>query len=521
VAVIGHGHWGKNHVRNFHDLGALTVVCDRDPERRLAVENAYPGTETCADVEDVLSMDNVQGVVLATPAETHEALALRCLEAGRDVLVEKPLALTVAGGERLVAKARESGRILMVGHILEYHPGIQALQDLVASGGVGTLQYVYSNRLNLGKVRREENILWSFAPHDVAFMLRLLGEMPVEVAASGGNYVHPEIADVTVTTLGFPGGVRGHIHVSWLHPFKEQKLVVVGDKGMAVFDDQTKSLELYEHGIEWVGEVPVARKAEPQQLPYPDAEPLREECQAFLNAISTRQPPITDGESGLRVLRVLSACQTSMEKGGVVEQMGTTENGYYRHATAIIDPGATIGEGTKIWHFCHVMGSATIGRDCILGQNSFVGEQCTIGNRVKIQNNVSIYQGVDLEDDVFCGPSMVFTNVRNPRAHVERKEAFERTHVGRGATLGANCTVVCGNKIGRFATVAAGAVVTSDVPDYALVMGVPARPAGWMCACGERLASAAESTPAVLSCSECGQAYVLGDKGLCPESATA
>jgi UDP-2-acetamido-3-amino-2,3-dideoxy-glucuronate N-acetyltransferase len=210
-----------------------------------------------------------------------------------------------------------------------------------------------------------------------------------------------------------------------------------------------------------------------------------------------------------------------MEKGGVVEQMGTTENGYYRHATAIIDPGATIGEGTKIWHFCHVMGSATIGRDCILGQNSFVGEQCTIGNRVKIQNNVSIYQGVDLEDDVFCGPSMVFTNVRNPRAHVERKEAFERTHVGRGATLGANCTVVCGNKIGRFATVAAGAVVTSDVPDYALVMGVPARPAGWMCACGERLASAAESTPAVLSCSECGQAYVLGDKGLCPESATA
>ena len=497
-------------------MGALAAVCDSDPERLGIIRQKYPNIKTAPDLDTLLSMESIQGVVLATPAVTHEAMALQCLEAGRDVLVEKPLALTVAGGERLVAAARECGRILMVGHILEYHPGIIALQELVAAGGVGRLQYVYSNRLNLGKVRREENILWSFAPHDVAFILRLLGEMPVEVAATGGNYLHPEIADVTVTTLAFPGGVRGHIHVSWLHPYKEQKLVVVGDQAMAVFDDQSKSLEIYEHDIEWVGETPVARKAEPRRISYPDGEPLRAECEAFVRAIQTRQPPITDGESGLRVLRVLSGCQTSLEKGGVVEQMGSEENGYYRHASAIVDPGANIGEGTRIWHFCHVMGSAQIGRDCILGQNTFVGSQCVIGNGVKIQNNVSLYEGVVLEDDVFCGPSMVFTNVRNPRAHVERKDAFEETHVGIGATFGANCTVVCGNSIGAYATVAAGAVVTSDVPAHALVMGVPARIVGWMCMCGERLGEPTIEEGQTIACLSCNRSYTGQAGGLQP-----
>ena len=500
-------------------MGALTAVCDADPARLSDVRAQYPGIKTVENIDELLTMDSVKGVVLATPAVTHESLAMRCMEAGRDVLVEKPLALTVAGGERLVAAAKEHGRILMVGHILEYHPGILALQQMAKDGELGRLQYVYSNRLNLGKVRREENILWSFAPHDVAFILRLLGEMPIEVSATGGNYLHPEIADVTVTTLAFPGGVRGHIHVSWLHPFKEQKLVVVGDQAMAVFDDQSKSLEIFEHAIDLDGDVPVARKQEPRRIQYPDDEPLRSECQAFVQAIKTRVPPITDGESGLRVLRVLSGCQVSLEKGGVVEQMGASENGYYRHASAIVDPGATIGEGTRIWHFCHVMGSSSIGKNCILGQNTFVGAHCVIGNGVKIQNNVSLYEGVVLEDDVFCGPSMVFTNVRNPRAHIERKDAFENTIVGKGATFGANCTVVCGNKVGAFATVAAGAVVTSDIPAHALVMGVPARIVGWMCACGERLNFDTFDKGQKASCAACSSSYTMAENGLQEDAA--
>lgn len=176
------------------------------------------------------------------------------------------------------------------------------------------------------------------------------------------------------------------------------------------------------------------------------------------------------------------------------------------HETAVVDDGAVIGSGTRIWHFCHVMGSARLGADCVLGQNVFVAGGVTIGDRVKIQNNVSVYAGVVLEDDVFCGPSMVFTNVRNPRAHVERKDAFEVTRVGRGATLGANCTVVCGNSVGAYSMVAAGAVVTSDVPERALVMGVPARVYGWMCECGERLTGGSARPVGSTTCQRCGVA---------------
>jgi UDP-2-acetamido-3-amino-2,3-dideoxy-glucuronate N-acetyltransferase len=509
IAVIGHGYWGKNHVRNFHALGALKVVCDKSAERRAAVQDEYPGVDVATQLSTILERHDVQGVILATPAETHFALAMDCLEAGVDVLVEKPLALHVREGAQLVDIAAANNRILMVGHILEYHPGIITLKELVRSGRLGKIQYLYSNRLNLGRVRREENILWSFAPHDVAIILRLLGEMPESVSATGGSYLQPDIADVTVSTFAFPGGVRAHIHVSWLHPFKEQKLVVVGDQAMAVFDDQTKELSLYKHAIDWVDRVPIPRRADPELIPYSQDEPLRAECQDFLDAIRTRKAPIADGESGLRVLEVLSRCQQSLEQGGRVLPMDSKNDGYFAHATATIDSGANIGKGTKIWHYSHVMGSSRIGESCILGQNVFVGPHCEVGNRVKIQNNVSIYQGVTLDDEVFCGPSTVFTNVKNPRAHVERKHAFDKTHVGRGATLGANCTVICGNNIGAYAMIAAGAVVTREVPAHALVAGVPAKLMGWVCSCGERVGQGVSPPADGTACVHCGHILKL------------
>lgn len=181
--------------------------------------------------------------------------------------------------------------------------------------------------------------------------------------------------------------------------------------------------------------------------------------------------------------------------------------GFWAHPTAVVDEGARVGDGTRIWHFCHVMSGARIGRRCSLGQNVFVAGGTTIGDNVKIQNNVSVYEGVHLEDDVFCGPSMVFTNVVNPRSHVSRKDEYRTTHVGRGATFGANCTVVCGRRVGRYAFIAAGAVVTRDVPDYALVMGVPGKVAGWMCACGVRLRLAPRDPASSPTCSACGARY--------------
>jgi len=315
IAVIGCGYWGKNLVRNFNQLGALRMVCDGvEGARQLAAEMA-PHAEVATHVDAVWSAP-VEGVVIATPAETHYALTRQALVAGKDVLVEKPLALTYEQGFDLVRLAERQGRILMVGHVLEYHPGIGRLLELVRSGELGKVRYVYSNRLSLGKVRREENILWSFAPHDIAIILRLMGNLPFQVIACGGSYVQPNIADVTVTNLLFDNGVRAHIYVSWLHPFKEQRLVVIGARKMASFDDVAKKLVLYDQHVDVHNGEPAPVKGDGQEISYPSEEPLRLECQAFLEAMTTRRPPLTDGASGLRVLKVLQAAQRSLVTNG-------------------------------------------------------------------------------------------------------------------------------------------------------------------------------------------------------------
>lgn len=315
LAVIGCGYWGKNLVRNFYELGSLAMVCDATPSGRVTAQHLAPQATIVTQIEEVLESD-VTGVVIATPAETHHAITLCALQAGKDVFVEKPLALTYEQGLQMVRLAEKNERILMVGHVLEYHPAIVGLRELVQGGELGKVHYIYSNRLSLGKIRREENILWSFAPHDVAVILRLVGSLPFEVIACGGNYIQPNIADVTVTNLLFDNGVRAHIHVSWLHPFKEQRLVVVGSKKMASFDDVSKQLMLYDQRVEWQEGQPIPVKHEGENVPFSSAEPLRIECQAFLEAIVTRQSPLTDGKSGLGVLRVLQAAQRSLVTNG-------------------------------------------------------------------------------------------------------------------------------------------------------------------------------------------------------------
>lgn len=521
VAVVGAGYWGKNLVRNFHQLGALGVVCDCDPVCLASYEERYPGVPLRLAASDVFEDGAIEAVAIATPAETHYTLVKEALLAGKDVLVEKPLCLEEDQAAELVALATKKQRVLMVGHLLRYHPAFVKLQELVEAGELGRVYYIYSNRLNLGRIRREENILWSFAPHDVSAILALAGEMPEKVVSRGGNYLHEHIADVTVSILEFASGLRAHIFVSWLHPYKEQRLVVVGDRKMAVFNDVApagQKLLLYPHQIEWRNQVPTAHKAEAVPVAVDDTEPLRLECQHFLECVRTRSTPLTDGEEGRRVLQVLNACQRSLDQGqrsGLEELvLGGREEAvlggplaraakFYVHPTAVIDQPCEIGEGTKIWHFTHVMAGARIGRNCVLGQNVMVAPDVVIGDNVKIQNNVSVYTGVVLEDDVFCGPSMVFTNVVNPRSHVSRRHEFKPTVVRRGATIGANATVVCGHQIGAYAFVGAGAVVTRDVPQYALVVGVPAQLAGWMCQCGERLSF--DSERAV--CARCGTRY--------------
>jgi UDP-2-acetamido-3-amino-2,3-dideoxy-glucuronate N-acetyltransferase len=510
VGLIGYGHWGRNLARNLSALGALRVICDPDSTARATARRTCPEANVTGDAGEVLRDPGLEAVVIATPAALHAGLATQALQAGKDVFVEKPLALRVEDGEALAEEARRRDRILMVGHLLEYHPAVERLCELIARGELGRLRYVYSNRLNLGRIRTEENALWSFAPHDVHVMLRLLGERPVDVTCRGGSYLQHAVADVTMSTLTFASGVRAHVFVSWLHPYKEQKLVVVGDRKMAVFDDtlDAEKLQLYPHRVDWIDRLPVAVKSEAETIAVEDEEPLAREMRHFLECVVSRIRPRTDAASGVDVLRVLDACQRSLERGGAPVRLDGPPSDVYVHDTATVDAGASVGAGTRIWHYSHVMGGARIGRGCSLGQNVFVANEATIGDNVKIQNNVSVYEGVTLEDDVFCGPSMVFTNVINPRSHVSRKTEFQPTRVGKGATIGANATIVCGHVLGRYAFVGAGAVVTADVPDHALVLGNPARVAGWMCECGVRLPLGIDARDERQTCGKCGAHYV-------------
>lgn len=510
VAVIGAGYWGKNLVRNYHELGALACVCDIVEETRREARDKY-GVHTVADYQQVLRNPDIQAVAIAVPATQHYDLAKQALAAGKDTYVEKPLALRTSEGEELVSLAAQQQRILMVGHILEYHPAILELKRLVHDGQLGRIHYIYSSRLNLGRLRSEENILWSFAPHDISAILFLLGEMPSSVSAHGGSYLNPQIVDTTLSTFDFKSGVKAHIFVSWLHPFKEQKLAIIGDKKMAVFDDvePERKLVIYSHSIDWLDRNPVAQKHPGDTVALSKSEPLRLECEHFLQCVATRQQPRTNGESALRVLRILEYCEDSLRRNGQpVSTAAPPQAHFFAHPTAVIDQPCEIGEGTKIWHFSHIMAGAKLGKGCNLGQNVVISPDVVIGNNVKIQNNVSVYTGCILEDDVFCGPSMVFTNVTNPRSHIVRRHEYKQTLVRQGASLGANSTIVCGISIGRYAFVAAGAVVTRDVSDYALMAGVPAKRIGWMCYCGVRL----QGSESQCACPACGRKYsVQGD----------
>ena len=501
VAVVGMGHWGKNLVRNFAQLGALRLVCDLDPTVESAYRDKYSNVAFSTSYEAVLNDEQVQAVVISTPAAMHFQMTRDALQAGKDVFVEKPLALNVKEGEELASLATRYQRILMVGHILRYHPAVIKLSQLVRNGDLGRILYIYSNRLNIGKIRREENILWSFAPHDVSVMQALLNEQPSKVSCQGGSYLSEDVADVTVSQFLFPSGVQAHIFVSWLHPVKEQRLVVVGMEKMAVFDDTAKDkLVLYPHRVEWHNRIPTAIRADAEIVPVEETEPLRAECAHFLECVESRQQPRTDAHEALRVLRILEACQQSLPQGA---------RPYTLHPTAVVDEACQIGAGTKVWHFSHILHNSKVGENCTIGQNVMVGPDVTIGNGCKIQNNVSIYKGVTLEDYVFCGPSAVFTNVFNPRSEITRMGELKPTLVRRGASIGANATIVCGHTIGEYAFIGAGSVVTKDIPAYALVYGNPAIQRGWMCKCAASKISFNKSHQA--ACGTCGREYHLSD----------
>ncbi len=488
ISVIGCGYWGKNLVRNFMELGALHSVCDTNQQ---LVEKASQTYGVPAETFEQVLGNDAHGVVIASPATQHFTLTQKALNSGKHVFVEKPLSLKVEEAKNLCDLSIKVDRKIMVGHLLQYHPAFLELKQLIAKGIIGRLQHIYSNRLNLGKFRNEENILWSFAPHDISMILALAGGLPEKIYATGACYLNPNIQDMATTHMLFKNGIQSHVFVSWLHPVKEQKLVVVGDQGMIIFDDLLpwdEKLKLYPHKVTWVNGFPQPEKAEVVNIPLKVAEPLKLECQHFIDCILHQNNPRTDGWEGLRVLQVLDAAQRSLDSGTNIILKDEILP-YFAHQTAIIDNGCEIGDGTKIWHFSHIIKGTKIGKECVIGQNVMIGPNVIVGDFCKIQNNVSLYKGVILGDGVFCGPSCVFTNVHNPRAEIQRKDEFRPTHVERGVTIGANATIICGNQLGAYSLIGAGAVVTKDVKPHALMAGNPAKQIGWVSHAGEKLAN--------------------------------
>jgi predicted dehydrogenase len=314
IALVGGGYWGRNLGRNFAELGALGAIVDTNPETAGALSAA-----TGAPVRtfaDVLADPAIKGVAIATPAPTHAQVASQAIGAGKHVFVEKPISLTLEDADRLIALADSAKRVLMVGHLLRYHPHFIALKRQVEAGAVGRPLYMHSNRLSLGKVRTEENVLWSFAPHDVSMLLAIAGEQPSKVSAQGSAFVTPGVADWCTAQFVFPGGLRGHIQTSWMHHVKEQRFSVTGEKGTIVFEDSLpdwdRKLMLYPHSLDRIGPVPVPVKGEPVSVSVEKSEPLKEECREFLSAIAEERAPLTDGHEGRAVLSVLDAAEKEL-----------------------------------------------------------------------------------------------------------------------------------------------------------------------------------------------------------------
>lgn len=495
ICLIGAGRWGANLLRDFHSLGALHSVCESSLTLIETYQPKYPDLTFYTQI-DQIDRSMVSAVVIATPATCHYEMVSRCLRDGFDVYVEKPLALKYSEGRELVEIAKSVGKRLMVGHLLQYHPAIVSIKQMIRENLVGKIRYIKSNRLNLGQIRTGENVLWSFAPHDISIILSLLDErLPHKLICDGFSTINPPICDSTTTIMHFDNQQYAEICVNWLYPFKEQSLIIVGDRGMITFKDSRTDPELllYPQPVttDKDGNV-VLNKADPKRIEFNvSASPLTIECQHFIDCcLNPDLKCRTDGPEALRVLAVLEMAQISLENQGksvtpvdlAVGEKNVSEkvpknDDVFIHSTAIVEKGCTLGKGSKVWQWCHLMPSI-IGEDCSFGQSVYVGKGVVIGSHCRIQNNVNIYSGVELQDGVFLGPNCTTTNDKNPRAEYTKGGQYLKTLIKKGATVGAAAVIVCGTTLGEYCMVGAGSVVTKDVPPYTLVVGNPAKAIG-------------------------------------------
>lgn len=480
IGLIGGGYWGKNLIREFNNCGVLDTICELNNSILDNYKIQYPNVNLTNDWNSILNNSSITAVCISLPAELHYKFSKQALLANKDVFVEKPITLDLDEAKELVSIAKTNNKILMVGHLLHYHPCVEKMKELITDNKIGKIINIVSNRLNLGKFRTQENVLWSFAPHDISVCLALCNnKLPIKMNCHGQVNLTNGIHDITNSILEMENNTYININVNWLNPYKEQRMVIIGEKGMIEFNDTLRcnKLLLYPDYIEWSNTVPTYPqpiKNEPIVIEYDTTKsPLLKECEYFVECCRERKTPITNGEEGLRVLEVLKSLQDSLENNG--KNVYFNKLDYYSHPTSIIDNGAKIGINSKIWHFTHISDKAIIGENCNIGQNVFIANNTIIGNHCKIQNNVSIYSGVKCEDYVFFGPSCVLTNDKNPRSQYPKNGNYLETYIETGVTIGANATIVCGIRIGKYSLIGAGAVITKDVEPYSVMVGNPGK----------------------------------------------
>ena len=493
IGLIGGGYWGKNLIREFNKIGALHTICDINTKALESYTKEYPSVNTTTNWDDVLRNKDITAVCIALPAEMHFSFAKKSLLAGKDVYIEKPITLDMKEAEELIQIAKDEDKILMVGHLLHYHPCIEKIKEMVFSGKIGKVKNIVANRLSLGIFRTQENVMWSFAPHDISVILSLCGDkLPQSVSCSGKDHITKGIQDITNSVLIYDDKYV-NINVNWLNPYKEQKMSIIGDKGMILFDDVSKENKItyFPEYIQYSSDIACI----PQPIKNNEinieidmtVSPLLKECMHFVECCIERKKPITDGEEGLRVLKVLNSLQASLLSGKQEIIQTTNEvKKYYVHETAYVDEGAIIGDGTKIWHYSHICKGAKIGKNCNIGQNVFIADGAILGDHCKVQNNVSIYAGVEAEDYVFFGPSCVLTNDINPRGMHAKGGHYIKTKLESGVTLGANCTIVCGNTLGKHCLIGSGAVICKDVEPHSIMVGNPGKKIGTIDEFGNR-----------------------------------
>jgi len=493
IALIGAGNWGKNYLRVLEKLGVLAALAEKEASVREKYASLYPQLYITDDYKKLLTNPAIDAFVVATPAHTHYQIAQEILLANKDVLLEKPMTLSVSEAKTLHKIAEKNRGVLLVGHLLLYKPAIQKIKELIENKILGDLLCIDMKRAKLGTIRNYENVLWSFAPHDLAVLLSLVKAKVTEINAVGQKLLQAQREDNIHLYLHFANNVHAHVHLSWLWPEDERKMIIIGTKGMLVYDENNDTIVLHRKGILQEENLEIFDNGT-EEFKFTKTDLLEKEILHFLDCIQTRSKPLTDAESGVAVIEILERASASLQKTKL-------QKNYFAHQSAWIDEDAQIGDGTQVWHYSHIMG-AVIGQNCKIGQNVFIASNVRIGNNVKIQNNVSVYEGVTLEDDVFCGPSMVFTNVSTPRSAYPRNASthYEKTLVKRGASIGANATIRCGIVVGEYALVGAGAVVTKNVPAHAIVYGNPATIKGWICRCGKVRAGV---TAERVECSDC------------------